>query len=505
MTTALVAFVSSLLVAAVLTPMVRELARRAGAFDQVSSRKVHGRPIPRLGGMAIVTAFFVPLTGLLWARSEVGRLFLVDSRLVIGIFVGGGLVAALGVYDDLKGAGARLKFAVQFGAAGLVYAFGYRIEVLANPFGAPIELGWLGLPFTLLWIVGVINAINLVDGLDGLAGGVALVSVVITFVAAVLHGEPLMALFSAALAGAILGFLLYNFNPASIFMGDTGSMFLGFVLATSAIQTHQKSSTAVGILVPIVALGFPIADTLLAMTRRAVRGVPLFHADRDHIHHRLLARGFTHRSAVLALYTASLVLGGVALLLASAQGPLALALLVGLGLGAGLLLRYLGYMRVERAGELLQQRRRNLELRRRIREVGEQLRRATCPEDVWAVLKTAVPALGAESMALEFVLYGPEGVERRAFTDGEDLRQFRTRHSLLSERPTDGRLELGWPEDRASLDRDTEIAIELLCERVQDAVDRLDARAQAGVTPIRSRMLASRPQPRQRSAANTRR
>ncbi len=139
---------------------------------------------------------------------------------------------------------------MQFAVAGLLYQLGFRIDVLANPFGEPIALGWASLPFTMLWIVGVINAMNLIDGLDGLAGGVALVAVITTFLVSLQRGHPLMMLFSSALAGAIVGFLFYNFNPASIFMGDTGSMFLGFVLATTAIQTNQKASTAVAVLIP---------------------------------------------------------------------------------------------------------------------------------------------------------------------------------------------------------------------------------------------------------------
>jgi UDP-GlcNAc:undecaprenyl-phosphate GlcNAc-1-phosphate transferase len=292
MRTAAVAFLLSLVTAAFLTPLARRLAHRIGAIDHaLSSRKVHEQPIPRMGGIAIVGAFYAPLIALLFTDTGVGRLFFADEREAIGLFVGGAVIAALGIYDDLKGADARKKFIVQFAVAGFVYWAGFRIDELSNPFGDSIDLGWLGLPFTMLWIAGIVNAINLIDGLDGLAGGVAFVSVLTTFVAAMMHNEPLMALMTAALGGAILGFLWYNFNPASVFMGDTGSMFLGFVLATSAIESHHKSEAAVAIIVPIIALGLPITDTLLAMARRALRGTPLFLADREHIHHRLLRSG----------------------------------------------------------------------------------------------------------------------------------------------------------------------------------------------------------------------
>ena len=152
-------------------------------------------------------------------------------------------------------------------------------------------MGLLAFPLTLLWIVGVINALNLIDGLDGLAGGVALCAVLTNLVIAMFRGQPLMTLCMAALAGALIGFLFYNFNPASIFLGDTGSLFLGYVLAVTSIRTHQKSSAAVSILVPMVALAVPIVDTALAMGRRALTGRPMFSGDRDHIHHRLLGLG----------------------------------------------------------------------------------------------------------------------------------------------------------------------------------------------------------------------
>jgi UDP-GlcNAc:undecaprenyl-phosphate GlcNAc-1-phosphate transferase len=305
----------------ILTPLARRLAHRIGAIDHaLASRKVHEHPIPRMGGIAIVGAFYAPLIALLFTDTGVGRLFFADEREAIGLLVGGAAIAALGIYDDLRGAGARKKLIVQFAVAGFVYWAGFRIDELSNPFGASIDLGWLGLPFTMLWIAGIVNAINLIDGLDGLAGGVAFVSVLTTFVAAMMHNEPLMALMTAALGGAILGFLWYNFNPASVFMGDTGSMFLGFVLATSAIESHHKSETTVAIIVPVVALGLPITDTLLAMARRALRGTPLFLADREHIHHRLLALGLSHRRAVLVLYGASVALGLLALAIASASG-----------------------------------------------------------------------------------------------------------------------------------------------------------------------------------------
>ncbi len=377
MLTAPIAFAISSVSAAVLTPVVRAFAVRRGLLDRAEvQRKIHRRPVPRLGGVAIVAAFYVPLLGLLLVQSSVGTLLRAEPLEVVGLFAGGLAIAALGFYDDLHGANAWKKLSVQLTVGALMYGLGFRIDVIAHPFGPAIDLGALGLPFTMLWFAGVMNAVNLIDGLDGLAGGVALIGLGSSYVLAALRGDSLMMLFSAALAGAVLGFLLYNFNPATIFMGDTGSMFLGFVLAAAAIQTHQKSDTAVGLLAPIVALGLPIGDTLLAMIRRAARGRPMFHADREHVHHLLLAKGWSQRRACMALYGVALLLGTAAVLLGRVtSGRSAALLLMPLVAGAALFLRWLGYGRAERA-QVLELRGREPEP---LRSVAATLRRAASP------------------------------------------------------------------------------------------------------------------------------
>ncbi|WP_242371215.1 glycosyltransferase family 4 protein [Anaeromyxobacter sp. SG26] len=486
MRAAALAFIASTATGAVLTPLVRELAHRHGLLDHaLTSRKIHGKPIPRLGGIAIALAFFAPLVALFFVNSEVGRQFYVMPRRAFGLFAGGLAIALLGVLDDLKGANARTKFAVQFAVAGFMYWLGYRIDVIANPFGADIPLGLLGLPFTLLWIAGVINALNLIDGLDGLAGGVALIAVLTTCVVALRGGAPLMVLFTAALAGAVLGFLFYNFNPATIFMGDTGSMFLGFVLATTAIQTNRASSSAVAIIVPIIALGIPIADTLLAMARRAARGAPLFSADRGHIHHRLLALGLGHRQTVLVIYGASALLGAVAVSVAYASASQAIWFLLALAAVGYLALRSLGFVSVklEDTQRMLVDRRRNLELRGAIRRLGATLREARGLDDVWTSLQLAAAVLGARAVALHLA---DDAANADAYTHGFDAPRvdelFRARYGVLPERPGDRHVELGWNDGRTSIDRDTEIAVELLCEHLADALERIDR--PAAVTPL---------------------
>jgi len=478
--TAAVAFVAAVLTGAVLTPAVRELARRWGVLDHaLSSRKAHGQPVPRLGGVAIVLAFYAPLLALAFVDSEVGRRFWADSQHAQALIVGGLAIAALGVVDDLRGAKARLKFTVQFAVAGYMYWSGFRVDVIANPFGDPIHLGWLGLPFTLLWIAGVVNAMNLIDGLDGLAGGVAVIAIGSTFVLAAVRGDPMMLLFTAALAGAVLGFLFYNFNPATIFMGDTGSMFLGFVLAATAIRTNQKAGTAVAIIVPILSLGVPISDTLLSMGRRAIRGAPLFSADRGHIHHRLLARGYTPRQAVLALYGTCLVLGAAALVLSFSNSLVSALALVLVSILAFFGLKGLGFVDWKRAHGALDRRRYNIDLRLAVRRAGERLREARTPEAIWTVVQEVASAMGASAVALHFGTPGGavgEGAWSEGFEDPAAT-LLQARYSLEVERPGDDWLELGWTDGRPRIDRDVEISVELLCEYVSFALDRVRSAA----------------------------
>ncbi|HVX96945.1 MAG TPA: MraY family glycosyltransferase [Polyangia bacterium] len=467
MRSAAVAFILSIVIGTILTPIVRRFAHRIGALDHAfSSRKIHARPIPRLGGVAIVLAFYAPLVGLLFFHAGVNEIFLAERDKVIGFFAGGLAIALLGVYDDLKGAGAGRKFTVQFLVAGFMYAMGYRIDAVANPFGLEIHLGWMSLPFTLFWIVGVINAINLIDGLDGLAGGVALVAVLTTFLISIQRGHPLMVLFSGALAGAILGFLFYNFNPATIFMGDTGSMFLGFVLATSAIQTNQKSSTAVAVMIPGIALGLPIIDTLLAMGRRAIRGRSMFQADKEHIHHKLLARGLSHRQAVLVLYGFCVLLGAVALILTYTNSMQSAFLLLSLGIVSFVALRALGYMRLDGISDAATERRKNKALRAAARPLGQRLRQVRSVEEAWAVVSEAGVVFGAAAIRIgpspsfsqefEQTIVGPDHLcEARFLLTGSNCA-----------------LEISWKDGRREIGRDTEIAVEIFCEHLADALVR---------------------------------
>ena len=481
MVTYAVAFLVALMVGAVLTLLVRNQAMQLGWFDQArSTRKVHARPVPRLGGIAIVVAFFAPLTALLVVDSGVGRQFLANRDLVLALFLGGSTIALLGIFDDFRGSGAGLKFTVQFAVALAMWGVGLRIESITWPFGPAIPLGPLSLPFTLLWIVGVVNAVNLIDGLDGLAGGVAFFAAATNLVLAIARGDVLMALCMAALAGAVLGFLVFNFNPATIFMGDTGSMFLGFVLAAVSIKTSTKSGTAVAMVVPIIALGLPIMDTLLAMFRRAILGRRMFDADRDHIHHRMMSRlHLSHRDAVLALYGLSVLFGATALGLASANSVQSALLLSAISIVVIVLVRKLGYFDPKGATAANATRRRNLRLRQVVRKTVQAVEACTSLTDVWNALRPIAADLHVAR--LEFWFHVPtatSGEREGLHYELERVEGMSPPIELLVELgPLDGKslglIHATWRDGRLEVDRDDELALEQVAQAATATVLRI--------------------------------
>jgi UDP-GlcNAc:undecaprenyl-phosphate GlcNAc-1-phosphate transferase len=344
--------VLSLVVAAAVTPFVRWAARRAGVVDNPGGRRVHTRTIPRLGGLAVVLGFFAPLVALAFTQSDVAGMFFSEPLRMVGLAAGGVVVASLGAWDDIRGVRAWHKLAVQCIAALVAWGCGFRMESFTLPFVGELELGVFGLPLTILWITAIVNAMNLIDGLDGLAGGIAFFACLTNFVVATINGNPLVMLLAAALGGAILGFLLYNFNPATIFMGDSGSMFLGFVLATTSMMGSSiQGSTTVAILVPLISLGVPIMDTLFAMVRRIMERRPIFSPDRGHIHHRLLDLGITHRRAVLILYGVSVLFTAGAITIALGRNwevGVALLVLTVAMLGLARFVGYFEYLQIRR-------------------------------------------------------------------------------------------------------------------------------------------------------------
>jgi UDP-GlcNAc:undecaprenyl-phosphate/decaprenyl-phosphate GlcNAc-1-phosphate transferase len=315
----------------VLTYVVRQRARHARLFDRTDARKLHRSEIPRIGGVAIVLSVALTLVAL---AALGGPGIFTSSGNGLLVVLGGGLaIHLLGLDDDLWQVPARWKFIIQIVIALTVYALGVRVTTLSLPFVGVVQLGAVvGLLFTVLWLVGITNAFNLIDGLDGLASGAALFALTTMFVVASANGRPSAALVILILAGATAGFLVYNFHPATIFLGDSGSLFLGFMLAGVGLLSAQKSSTVVAVAIPVVSLGLPVLDTSLAVFRRFLRRQPIFAADRGHIHHRLLGYGLSPRTVVLSLYAACAVLGLCAMLLVNEGGHVVVVLtLVGVG------------------------------------------------------------------------------------------------------------------------------------------------------------------------------
>ena len=323
------ALLAAALIALVTTPVVRSLAFKMRAVDvPKDNRRMHNHPIPRMGGLAIFLGFlfsvliFVPLTD--------------ELR---GMLLGAVVIVVLGVLDDIYALPAMPKFLVQIGAALIAVLQGNVITHLSNPnlFSAnPIwNLGVLSIPFSVLWIVAITNAVNLIDGLDGLACGVSAISSMTLLVIALTVSEPQVALLMAALSGACLGFLPYNLNPAKIFMGDTGSTFLGYILAVVSIQGLFKYATIISFAVPFLLMGLPIFDTCFAILRRVSHGQSPMAPDRGHIHHRLIDMGLSQKQAVAVLYVISAILGLSAVVLTTSGVTKAMLFLASLCVAGG--------------------------------------------------------------------------------------------------------------------------------------------------------------------------
>lgn len=307
--------VLSALTSWVLTPWVRKLAFRFGAIDFPNERKIHKEPMPRLGGLAIFFGMCLPWIGLYVIENFISITFQNYEKLLLKLVASSVSILLLGVYDDIKGANASQKFLVQFTVAFFLYASGLRITELSNPFGSPIRLHWLAMPVTVFWLVGITNAINLLDGIDGLATGVTGCIALSLAVINIAKGNVIVALLTLSLAGACFGFLPHNFSPARVFLGDTGSLFMGFMLAGIGIFSLFKSTTLSFVAVPFLVFALPLYDTFSVIVRRARTGKPIFSADRSHLHHRLLALGWGQRDVALFLCAISAFMGGLAVFL----------------------------------------------------------------------------------------------------------------------------------------------------------------------------------------------
>ena len=318
------------LVALITTPVIRSLAVRMGAVDvPKDGRRMHDHPIPRMGGLAIFFGFILSVL-----------IFQTLTPSLRGMLLGSVIIVVLGILDDIYALPALPKFLIQIVAALVAVLEGNRIEFLSNPnifSKEPFwELGWLSIPISVLWIVAITNSVNLIDGLDGLACGVSTISSMTLLVIALIVSEPDVAILMAALAGACIGFLPYNLNPAKIFMGDTGSTFLGFILATVSIQGLFKFYAIISFAAPFLMLGLPIFDTCFAILRRVAKGQSPMSPDRGHIHHRLIDMGFSQKQAVAVLYIISAILGLSAVVLTTIGVVRAMLFLMALCVAGGI-------------------------------------------------------------------------------------------------------------------------------------------------------------------------
>lgn len=475
------AFLVALVVAALLTPIVRRLGLRLGAVSEPGGRHVHRASIPRLGGIAIALALIAPIVGLFLVDTVVAAGFREASRLVIGMLIGATALCVVGVIDDTRGLRALYKLVAQVTAAVVAFGFGFRIEAVQLPVIGVLEMGIFALPITVIWIVGVTNAVNLIDGLDGLAAGVVFFAAMTNFVVAYLSGSVFVAVLMAAMMGSLVGFLFYNFNPARIFMGDSGSYFLGFVLAASSLAgSMQKASTAVSLLVPVIALGVPIFDTLFSMVRRFLERRPVFSPDRGHIHHRLLDIGVTHRRAVILLYGVSVVLTVAAIGVSLGRSwEVGVALLAATAVMIGLV-RSVGYFEYV----VLRSRQKS----RFYDAHTERLRRA---------LPALVTALSAAADSDTVWAHLTEMLERAGFTYFEVLTRGGAKEECLVRWPTEptssgralvsarfpvGRdaharvtLKFGWRSETEDVPPQCDILLQVVVDNVEAALVRLDS------------------------------
>lgn len=378
MNTYLTIFIASLLSSLFLTPVVRRLAQRRGWLDvPEDGRRVHSSPVPRIGGVAVFASFVAALVVLPLVDNLVTHTLVEHWRTAVAVLASSTLVFLFGVFDDLKGASPKWKFVVQALAGVLLYWFGGRVGALTIPFVGSFELPpVLNFIFTVIWVVGVSNAFNLIDGLDGLAAGASLFAALVMLGVSLINGNPLVTVMTLALAGSLIGFLRYNFNPASIFLGDSGALFIGFLLAALSVTGSQKASTAVAVAIPFMAFALPVIDTGFSIARRFISRKPLFEGDREHIHHKLLERGWSQRRVAFVLYGVCALFGMLALLFASNEGGSKLTGLLLLVSGAAVVL-IAGRLRYHEADEVRAGLRRNI-VERRIRAANHvRVRRAS--------------------------------------------------------------------------------------------------------------------------------
>jgi UDP-GlcNAc:undecaprenyl-phosphate GlcNAc-1-phosphate transferase len=387
-------FLLSLLFAFLFTYQVRAVAQtRRWLMVPLHQRHIHRVPVPRLGGVAIFFSFVLSITLTYTASLRYGWLHAgLQGNRILTILVPASIVFLLGVYDDIHGASPHFKFAVQAVAAAMLFAGGLRITNIPVLFGQYKLPSLAAFICTTIWVLAITNAFNLIDGLDGLAVGSALFSTLVVFIVSLQNGASIVTVMAIALAGAMFGFLRFNFNPATIFLGDSGSLFIGFLLSALALQGAQKSPTIVAVAIPLVSFGLPVLETSLSVLRRFISGRPIFTADREHIHHKLLELGFSHRQVVILLYAVSAGFALLSLLLLWPRGSSLGIIMAVVGCGVWIGVQRLGYLEF---GELARVAQRTLEQRHivvnnlALRRATEDLRTAPSYDEIRRILFSA--------------------------------------------------------------------------------------------------------------------
>ena len=407
---------TSFLFALLLTPLIRDAALACGLVDRPDDKRhLHAHSIPRLGGVAILIAYLAAVGVVLLFPLSAGRFMRAGLPLASKVTLAALVVFAAGLTDDVRGLKPWQKLAAQLAAAGLAFWAGIRITGIV---GFPLPL-WLSVLVTVIWLVGCSNAFNLIDGVDGLAAGAGLFATVTILLGGLLNNNMSLALATAPLAGALLGFLRYNFNPASIFLGDCGSLLVGFSLGCFGVVWSQKSTTLLGMTAPMMALAIPLLDTALAVGRRFLRQQPLFNGDRGHIHHRLLERGLTPRRVALLLYGACDIAACLSLLQNAFHNSFGGLIVVTFCAAAWLGVQHLGYTEFGLAGRMLIAGafRHHLTNQIALKAFEDSLRKARTPEDCWLVIREAAREFGF--VQVEVCLNGRVRSESLAETNGE--------------------------------------------------------------------------------------
>ncbi|MFC1761250.1 glycosyltransferase family 4 protein [Planctomycetota bacterium] len=395
----------ALLLVTILTPIVIDWARKRNLMDKPSARKIHKTPIARVGGIAIFCGAVLAIIPVILIDNHVGEVFRERVLQIVALLIACTVMFLVGLYDDLKKAHVHTKLGAQVFAALVVCAAGIHVESIHIREMGSLHLGWFGYVITFVWIIGITNAVNLIDGLDGLAAGIVAIASGFMALMAILQGTVVLAVIMVALFGSLTGFLFFNFHPAKIFMGDCGSLFLGFTIATATIMTASKAEALVGIGLPILVLGIPIFDTLLSILRRFINRRGIMSPDRGHFHHRLIDMGLKQHHVAVIAYAMTASISGFGLFMLLTRSTMSITMLVACIALILLIFRMAGSVELHRSIEGISKRRalhnEQRKDRKKFEEAQLQLQNAKTFDQWWDCLCKAAQALEFNRLCLE--------------------------------------------------------------------------------------------------------